>query len=480
MKDEKILKGKPKQKKNYNITAVTIIKAILYWTILMEFLVTELGAPSFIRFLNDALVLILLVCVILHASLLLKTPQYKWIVLMFGLFVAGIIVGIIGNLVSIAYVFWGTRNTFRFFVYFFACIIFLKREDIEKIMTSLLYIQALNIILALFQYFVLDRWSDDLGGVFGYGNTTGTCGLCCLLVAYYFAMYLNKKASIFKFIFATVTSMIIAAIAEQKVLYLLMVVVFVGGFLISRFSVRKVIGIILCVAGLIIGLNVLKSIAPKSFEVLTDIDEFLNYSQVTYEDGYRLPRIGSFSIIDSLFFGNNVFHKFFGFGLGNCDFSSIDLFTSDFYKQFGRFNYRWFTHQWMFLENGFVGIISMIGVWLTNGLSMLFYRKNAKPENRSIIDTSIIYSALMILFMWTGPCFKIDTGYIIFFGAAIGIAVLRDTKDEEISKKKLFKNDKDSEKDNENDSFEHEAVKERADISQMPDIHLEKGHWIND
>ena len=418
-----------KQIVSYRVEESTFIQAVLLWTIAMEFLVTELELPSALRFINDAIVLFLFSRIVPNLPKLNK-PQYKWIILAFFAFFVGIVVGVIGNLVPLRFIFWGGRNTFRFFTYFFACVIFLKRKSIERIMNLLLCVQAVNFILSLYQFFVLDRWSDALGGVFGYGNTTGTCGLCLMLVSYYFTMFLDKKTGFFRFVFAIVTSMIISALAEQKALFLILGIALVLGLLLTGLSVRKIVAVALCGVAFVVGLNILDSISSESFAVLSSFEDIMDYSQTTYEEGYRLPRIGSFEIIDARFFDGNWFNRAFGFGLGSCDFSSIAYFKSDFYRDYGYLNYRWFTHQWMFLENGYFGIISIVGFWLVNAFSLFIYRKKAKPENRAIIDTSIICSVTTILLMWLGPALKIDAGYIVYFGAAMGVAVLKDTIDE--------------------------------------------------
>lgn len=500
MEKEKLQKFKLKPN-TYRVSSVTFIEIILFWTIAMEFLITELELPSYLRFFNDAIVLLLIARIVTKLSRL-NAPQYKWILLDFFAFLVVVVVGVIGNLVPFRLVLWGGRNTFRFFVYFFCCVVYLKRKHIERIMNMLLVVQVLNLILCLYQYFVLDRWSDTLGGIFGQGNTTGTCGLCLLLVSYYFTMFLNNKTGLIRFIFSIVSSMIISAIAEQKALFIILGVALVMGVLLTGLSIRKVLAVIVCSIAFIIGLRILDNIASESFNVLSSFDDILEYSQTTYDEGYRLPRIGSFEIIDEKFFNENWFNRAVGFGLGSCDFSSVQFFKSDFYIQYGFLNYRWFTHQWMFLENGYFGIITIVGFWIINAVSMLFYRRKSKPENRTIIDTSIICSITTIMLMWLGPTLKVDSGYIVYFSVAMGVAVLKDTVDEKGYTKantnvkemedELLTVDK-HELETPDISYKAEIIRnreehinpvfnnsEKAESLSMPDIHLNKGHWIEE
>ena len=491
------------QPNKYRVSTATFIEFIFFWTIAMEFLVTELELPGAIRYANDAIVLLLIARIVPNFSRL-NVPQYKWVILSFLAFFAVIVAGVIGNLVPMRYVVWGGRNTFRFFVYFFACAMFLNRKNIERVMTMLLGVQLLNIILAIYQFFVLGRWSDDLGGVFGFGNTTGTCTLCLLLVTYYFIKFMNKEASIVKFVFAMATTMVISALAEQKALYLLLVAALIMSVVLTGFSFRKFIAIVLCLVAFVVGMNILGQIASESVEILTDVDQLLEYSQTTYSEGYRFPRIGSFSIIDEKFFGGNWFNKAFGLGLGNCDDSDVAFFKSDFYRMYGYYNYRWFTHQWIFIENGYFGVITMVGFWVVNAISLFFYRKKSKPQNRTIIDTSIVCSISAILLMWLGPALKVDAGYLIYFSAAMGLAVLRDTIDERgyTKVKKSTPSEIEElpegieEKPDISEVSENIKLEEKAEdkkikddlvlkkkgknhLSQFPDIHLEKGSWVN-
>ena len=74
----------------------------------------------------------------------------------------------------------------------------------------------------------------------------------------------------------------------------------------------------------------------------------------------------------------DIIHTLFGFGLGNCEQSSFSFLQSAFYNQYSYLHYRWFSHAWIFLEQGAIGLVLTGAFFLSIALSILKNRKKIK------------------------------------------------------------------------------------------------------
>ena len=87
-------------------------------------------------------------------------------------------------------------------------------------------------------------------------------------------------------------------------------------------------------------------------------------------------------------------------------------------------HYRWFAHQWMFLETGYFGLLSYIAIII----GLIVY---GQMNSSSLNDKNYMYcgigktmAVIAIISMWCNALVKVDQGYIPFFGISlIGVAV---------------------------------------------------------
>lgn len=414
------------------ITGKKLLYFILFFTIIMETLISEFNFPSFIRYFNDIALIFLLFLMRGKIINSFKKKHAQILLLCILLFFIISLLSSLINFVSFPLVIWGIRNTFRGILYFIATVVFLEKEDIPKLFNKLLFLQVISLLLALYQFFVLNHDMDSVGGIFGYGNGAGVNVFNSLLIAYYLNAFLYRKEKIFKLVLVLFSSFIIAAISEEKITYLFFVIVFLISILFSKFSVKKVLAIFICSAGLLFGLNLMKSYYPDMYNVLIEPDMLIEYSQRTYDEGYMIPRIGAFSFISNYFFHSSK-DFLLGFGLGNCDTSNYSIFQSTFYNKYGHFNYRWFTHQWLFLEEGYIGFISFLMIFILI-LYCLFRLRKRFCKNHYVI-TSICMTICCIILIWYNSTLKNDMSYLAYFSMAIGFASLN-TKQKEMEVKK--------------------------------------------
>lgn len=391
---------------------------ILFFTIILGTLTDALGWPAYISFLNDAILLITFIFGFSKIISKIKKLSFLLVLPVIVFFCISLLSSLV-NYVSPLLVIWAFRNTFRGIIYFFLCITFLEISDLKKIFSILLMLQTISMFLALYQLFFLQHQQDFIGGIFGYGNGAGVNTFNILLMSFYSFSFIEKKEKLWKMILAFITSFVIAAIAEEKITFIYFIILIINFILLSNAKFRfKIVFLVCGITIVFIGLQILKDLYPEMYEVMTNIDKLIEYATKTYDEGYRLPRIGSFNIISNLFFTSDLNHLL-GIGFGNAETSTLSIFVSDFYLKNGSYNYRWFTHQWIFIEEGFLGFISYLFIFIFIGIYLLYGLVNNK-NNKNLILTSLTCLICYIISIWYNATLKIDMCYIAFFALSIG------------------------------------------------------------
>lgn len=413
-----------------------LVLFVLFFTIIMESLIIILKLPTIIRFLND-LILIMLIFVIKDRWIkIFSENNIKMLLYVIFICATVFLFTSILNAVSPILVLWAFRNTFRGIVYFVIVITYLNIDDLDKIFEVFLPIQFVNLLLAFYQSVILHHQADFVGGIFGYGNGAAVNTFNALLISFYLNRYLLERKGFKKLIFVLLSSLIIAVFAEEKMTYILIFVIFLITMLLTKFSYRKILIVLCGIICIVIGLNFLKIYDPASYEILTNIDSLKEYSSTTYDEGYRIPRVGAFEFITKKFLINTKL-KLFGYGFGNCESGSIAIFNSQFYQKYGNYNYRWFTHQWTFLETGYVGVISYLSIF---GVMLYEYFKKIHKVNtrgKKYVNTGICMIIMTVITFTYNATLKVDMSYILYFGLAVGFVAIKNK--EESGKKEYEK-----------------------------------------
>lgn len=415
-------------KRGFVINGKKTVLFILYFTIIMETLIAEFKLPTAIRYVNDIAIIILIYFMRGKILSFFKRNKMNLIISSISIFFIVCCFSALFNWVPIRLFFWAIRNTFRGIVFFIAAINYIDRNDIKKILDNLLKLQFINLILAIYQFAVLHHIMDRIGGIFGYGNGSGVNIFNAILIAYYLNNYLWNKNSLLKLLFAVLSSFIIAALAEEKMTYIIFMAIFIISIGLSKFSLKKIMALAVGTIGLFVGLILMKEYYPGMYEVMTNINRILDYAQTTYEEGYRLPRIGAFPKISELFFKNDL-HNVLGLGFGNCDTSNFSMFQSDFYNEFGEYNYRLFTHQWIFIEGGYLSFISFVGIFIC--IAYYLIKGIFIEENKDIKCNCIVSFCLCcccIILIWYNATLKNDMQYLAYFSMIFGFLEIKNNK----------------------------------------------------
>ena len=404
---------------NFRLSGKTIVYIVLFYTIIMETLISQFGFPDFIRYLNDFFILLLIPLIFKGKIGDYFRSQHNWPVivcivlyLFISLFTSFI------YFVSPLLVAWAFRNTFRGIIFFLACALFIKKEDLPHLFNILLFVQIISLVLAIYQFAILHHTQDFIGGIFGYGNGAAVNIFNALLMAYFLVCYIKKRDGIFKLALALISSLVVAALAEEKATYFFALIVIVSSVIFTGFSFRKIIALFIAIVAIVIGLILLGTYYPDMLDNLIDIDSILNYATVTYDEGYRLPRLGSFFVINDLFFNNDVLSNLFGIGFGNSETSSFSFLQSNFYNRYGDYNYRWFTHQWIFIEEGYIGFIAFLSIFVAMLICLLKNKNQDQDNYYKIVAIGTVLCCIASI--WYNATLKVDMQYLAYFSMAIG------------------------------------------------------------
>lgn len=320
------------------------------------------------------------------------------------------------NFVKPLLVFWGIRNLCRYYILFFGVILFFTLDDVEKVIRFYFATQIFNTIVGIYKYFVLGLFSDDFGGGIFWGGG-GLNLFCLLLLCFYSSLYFAKKTTFKKFAFIIAATFMLGAMAEEKMMLMLAVLCIILSALINQyvekgFTVRKLAILVGLLLGFVIVVNLVDRLAPDMLNILFNKKNFMDYATATFDEGYRIPRVGSFQVINNLFLRTPI-KEWFGLGIGNCDTSAFSFFQSDFYRAYGDYNYRWFTNQWTYLECGIGGFGLYVFFFVTLIITLLAKLKRYSNASRPYMITSAIFTVAMIFFFYVAQISD-SSGYSLY------------------------------------------------------------------
>ena len=413
------------------------LKYIVYFQIIyncfIKIFISDFKLPSFLNYVTDIINIILLIGVIINfkknkGNPIKNTPIFIAYILFF--------INLISFLIDFsnpALFLWGFRNIYRFFIFFYCCIHILNKEDIIKIFHILEKIYIINFFICIYEYFIRGIQFDSLGGIFG-NNTIGGNGplnvFIILMDIYYFIMYFNKQNSMFSLVVVLATSLILASVAELKIVYFEIILLLILVPIFIKFNVKMIITVILT---LLIGygaLSIYIELYPNNegFLSLDFVEEYaLNSS---YGSSTDINRLSAISTINERYFLNNTKYKFIGMGLGNAETSQISMLNSTFFKRYGdTFKYTWFSHAFMYLESGYIGLILYISFFLK-----IIYDSFMSKNKDIYMSIAFLFSIYCIIFLFYNQSLRIETmGYTIFFVLSIPYILKREELTDEKS-----------------------------------------------
>ena len=392
----------------------------LIYNLIIKYLISDFGIPSFANYLTDVITVI---CVYYAIKKIVKErekvnfkSQFIIVILMLLLSVLGLII----NEQSIMLYIWGFRNIYRFFAFFFASIILLDKTDIVNFIKILKVFLLINVVLCTYQYFIQNLVQDRISGIFGtlFGGNAGMNLFLVIVTTVEVIYYLNNKTSFSNLCFVIIASIYIATISELKIFYIEFVLIVLLAVLINNFNKKTLIIIVgtLCVS--IVAIRMLYIIYP-TFKNFFNIDRILMYSaEGGYSNEENLNRITAIEQINELYVFNNLETRLFGIGMGNADTSQFSFLNSDFYEKYSYLSYTWFSHAFMYIENGYIGLILYVIFFIS--IIVKSHRMKYKDNvNKVYYMITELISLMAILIMVYNSSLRMDYAYIYYLFLAM-------------------------------------------------------------
>lgn len=401
-----------------------LVYFVFFFTLFTESVLLP-SALSFCRYINDVAVLLLFVLSLGRIKNTFETLKCKQVLYCIVIFTFASVFSAIINLTPVNMFVWGARNTFRGIVFFIACVCYLDGIDLNKIFKILFWVQIVNFLSAILQFAFLGLSGDSMGGIFGAGSNVSLGAFNALVYVYFFIAYVKGKENFLRTAIMFFSSIIITALAEEKFGILFCAFTLIITMFVKGDGKRKFYLFVSVLLTLFLGLILLGALYPDSLKKLLSIKELFSYSKATYDEGYMIPRLGGVAYISEKFFKGDPLKILFGLGLGNCDTSQFSFFQSEFYSLYGHYNYRWFSHQWIFLEGGLVGLCCFLSIFVVGFICMIKRLKNLKRSSAVYCLVGAIMAFYSCVTVWGSSLIKTDFSYVVYFAFAVGIISLK-------------------------------------------------------
>lgn len=322
------------------------------------------------------------------------------------------------NYQSIIYFLWGMRNNFRFYVFFFAIVLYLSERDAEKCFKIFDVLFWVNAPIMLIQYFAFGYKQDYLSGIFGVeiGGNAVTIIFFTIVLSRSILKYMEKKESFAFCASKCAVALFLATLAELKFFFVFFIIIMIMSAFLTAFSWRKVFIFIL---GAIV-----VSIASAVLVSLFGFEDFLSLEKIwesaTKEHYSSDKTVNRLSAIPSLarMIVPDIKTRLFGMGLGNCDTSSFAICNTPFYQTYGHLRYSYFSAAFLFLEVGFIGLALYAAFFV---IAFVLIRKRTKQGlcNELHGKTALIMAVLSMILVVYNASLRTEWGYIAFFVLAL-------------------------------------------------------------
>ena len=378
-----------------------------------------LNLPDFLKYTVDIIWIGLLVTIIINRFRMPNKESVKLLMLVFAFWIVTLL-GFIINIKNPLYYLWGFRNNFRFFVYFFACCMFLKEHNITEILALFDKLFYLNFVVSIFQFFALGKKMDYLGGIFGtdVGCNSKTIVFFSIIITRSILRYINDTETTKSCLVKCGMSLIIAALAELKFFFVLFIGILFLTLIITKTSIKKLWIIIFVCVCIYSSSMLLVAIFPGSRGFL-DLEWLLKVA--TSSSGYTgrgdINRLTAIPIVWTRFLETWP-DRLLGLGLGNCDTSAFSFLNTSFFERYGYLHYNWFSSAFMFLETGIVGfcmyLLFFVGVYI--------YAGKREKSGEGVLEACQLVRVLApvcLLLIIYNASMRIEEAYIMYFVLAL-------------------------------------------------------------
>ncbi len=390
---------------------------IFLFPFIMAFLLEFLRLPSFLKYAVDVMYVCSFLAMIAGKYTVLKKNLAPFAVFTL-VFLLYTFVVYLFNFQSPFYFLWGVRNNFRFYIAFFLFSMLMDEDDSAGCLKLMDAIFWCNAAVSFFQFLVMGYRQDYLGGIFGVekGCNAFTIVFFAIVISKSLLLFMNKQENALKCFLKCGTSLVIAAMSELKVYFILFVIILIASAVMTRFSFRKVL-LLGAAAVLVMFSGMLLPIIFGESRALT----FDNIIETITAKNYATSKdLGRFTAIPTISrdFLTGPLERLFGMGLGNCDTSSFDICNSPFYQTHAYLNYNWFSSAFMFLETGYTGLALYLSFFV---ICFVFAWQQVKKEssNELFCRIGMIMAVVCVILVFYNASLRTEIAYMAFFSLAL-------------------------------------------------------------
>lgn len=385
----------------------------LLWGILFE----ALHIPSAFKYTADIIWVILLGLMVMRQKIIVSKRVLSLVILVLVFFLYSLVSYLL-NYQSVIYFLWGMRNNFRFYVFFFAVMMFLQEKNAEKCYQMLDILFWINAPIVLIQYFILGYKQDFLGGIFGTesGVNATTIIFFAVVISRSLLLYMERKESFSLCASKCIVSLVISVLAELKFYFVFFLIMLILSVLLTSFSWRKLL--MFFVGAVAVYITSALMVELFGFEGFMSIENIWQLAtQKHYSSNDTVNRLSAIPTLSEMLVPEWK-NRLFGFGLGNCDTSSFDICNTPFYQMYGYLRYTFFSCAFLFLEVGYVGLFIYVCFFVICGF--LIY-KGIREErcNKLHGRIALIIAALSLVLVVYNACLRTEAGYIVYFILAL-------------------------------------------------------------
>lgn len=329
----------------------------------------------------------------------------KWFLTFIDFLVIYCIASAVLSLTEPQYVIWELNAVLRLFVFLSMWSAFCEISDLKNFLSVLYNVQLFNLLFAFVQFFVLGLKGDNCGGLFG--NISGcnayTNIYLCIVCGYAMNSFLARgEVGLIGVGFTSLISLCVATFSEIKFFYFEFLLILVVSLWSNRFTIKTIALTVFGMVALVLGLQFLATYYPDSYDLLLDSEAMMAYddgSQVA-TSGYGISRSSPIPQIDEIFFNNDSIERVFGLGFGSAAVSSIEFFSTPFYRHFGFLRYYYSPVAMLYLQCGWVGVI----VYFLVFASLLFCAIGFRTIFREV-SPGLYGFAISMIFIFCSNCF---------------------------------------------------------------------------
>jgi hypothetical protein len=394
-------------------------------------LLIDAGLPESATFVCDFINIILLVyCALYRRKRKLAYQSNRLLYnLILTFYVEGLFSAIFYRFNLILWM-WSLRNFGRFDIFLFACATFINAKTIAKISKILKLAFAVNFVLVFYQFGILGNRGDYIGGLFGIeGGTANTWLNIFLIVCFslYTSEWLHNSITYLKYNIILIAAVAIATVSELKFFYIELILIVIMGLIASKknaqFFLRTLWISITIIVLAAISIPILYALFPN-FNDFFHISTIINDASQSYTKSGDIGRLEVIPKVTSEIFGGDKFLSIFGIGMGNAEYSTLELFTSEFYKRWGVLHYQWFSDAVILIQNGLLGLILYALFFVASGVRCYKHYKSIHEIysiNKQILLVGSMLSMSAILLAIYNISLNTESAYLLYFylGAAM-------------------------------------------------------------